>query len=715
VSAGTVAIVAPRRTASRGRRHRAGRHRAGGIGGTAPGRRHRAAANPDAGGRAHRRADAYASPVTALPHSGIDLTGRDPQVRPQDDFYRACHGRWLEDFEIPPDKAEYASFTKLHDEAQDQLKAIIESLAESRPPETTPAGKIATIYADFLDVEARNERGLVPLGAGMARVSGLQDPADMAYLFGGWDRAGVGSPLGTYVHQDNMDSSRYLLDVRQSGLGLPDRDYYLEERHAQTLADYREHVATMWRLTGLPGDPDETAARIVALETKIAAIHWDKVRNRDPHATYNLLSVGEASASAPGLSFGQFLAGAHASERATQVNFGQPDYFVGLGVLMTQEPLTDWQDYLRFHLVSAFAPLLTEPLDAAHFAFYGTKLRGVPQQRPMWKRGVDLVQGSMSEALGQEYVARHFPPEHKDRMLELVGNLLAEYGSSIDALPWMSEATKAQARAKLATFRAKIGYPDRWRDYSGLRIVPGDVVGNTVRAARFEHDFQLAKLGGPIDRDEWFMPPQMVNAYYNPEMNEIVFPAAILQPPFFDMSADDAVNYGAIGAVIGHEISHGFDDKGCQYDGEGNLRNWWTEEDHAAFEQRTKALVQQYEQYEPVPGHRLNGELTLGENIADVSGVAVAFRAYLRSLDGAQAPVIDGYTGAQRFFLGYSQVWRAKTRPEEAIRRVATDPHSPPEFRVLGVLVNNDDFAAAFDVQPGDGMWRDLQERVRIW
>jgi putative endopeptidase len=321
----------------------------------------------------------------------------------------------------------------------------------------------------------------------------------------------------------------------------------------------------------------------------------------------------------------------------------------------------------------------------------------------------------LGEALGQEYVKKHFPPENKKRMLELVDNLLAAYGDAIDSLDWMSPQTKTEARAKLATFRTKIGYPDVWRDYSKLEIVPGDLVGNIGRANRFEHDRDIAKLGGPVDREEWFMPPQMVNAYYNPEMNEIVFPAAILQPPFFTMEADDAVNYGAIGAVIGHEISHGFDDQGCQYDGDGNLRNWWTDADHEAFSARTKALAEQYSAYEPVQGHPVNGELTLGENIADVSGVAVAFRAYLRSLDGQEAPVIDGLTGPQRFFAGYAQVWRAKARPEETVRRIAIDPHSPPEFRVTGVLVNNDDFAAAFGVQPGDGMWRDPQDRVRIW
>lgn len=643
--------------------------------------------------------------------SGIDSTGRDESIRLQDDFYRAWHGTWLDTFEIPADKAEYAAFSKLHDAAQEQLKAIIEDLAATTPPVDTPAGKIATLYADYLNEEAREAAGTQPIAPLLARVDVIAEPGQLAGLFGEFDRDGLGAPLGTFVHQDNMDSTRYLLDIRQSGLGLPDRDYYSDERFAEIRADYQTHIARMWDLAGLPGDSAEVAERIVALESRIAGIQWDKVRNRDPQATYNLLSVTDIEA--PGLDLAAFLSGVGVD--VDEVNVGQPDFVTNLAKLLTEIPLADWQDYLRLHIVTGYAALLTQELDQANFAFYGTRLRGVPEQRPQWKRGVDLVQGAMSEALGQEYVARHFPPENKERMVTLVDNLLATYAESIDGLTWMTEATKKEAHAKLATFRPKIGYPDQWKDYSGLQIVPGDLVGNLMRASRFEHDRQMAKLGGPIDRDEWFMPPQMVNAYYNPEMNEIVFPAAILQPPFFDMSADDAVNYGSIGAVIGHEISHGFDDKGSQYDGLGNLRNWWTDDDHAAFEERTKALVAQYAGYEPVEGHPLNGELTLGENIADVSGLAVAYRAYLRSLGGQEAPVIDGLTGPQRFFAGWAQVWRAKARDEETIRRVAIDPHSPPEFRVLGVLVNSDDFVAAFDVQPGDGMWRDPADRVQIW
>ena len=651
------------------------------------------------------------------PSSGLDSSGRDPAVRPQDDFYRSWHGRWLDEFEIPADKAEYASFIALHDQSQEQLRDIISELAAELPPSDTPAGKIAALFASFMDTDRLEQLGTTPIADRLAAIEALTDVASLGAHFGRLDRSGEGAPVGTYVHQDNMDSTRYLLDIRQSGLGLPDRDYYLEETFAEILDAYRQHIERMWQLAGLG---DESAARgaaerVVNLETSLARLHWDKVRNRDPQATYNLVPVAELDQLAPGLGLTDFLREVGALDRVAEVNVGQPDFVTGLADLVATASLLEWQDYLRWHVLVRSASLLTADLDEANFAFYGTTLRGIPEQRPRWKRGVDLVQGAMGEALGQVYVERHFPPANKDRMVELVDNLLAAFAESIDSLDWMTADTKREAHGKLATFRPKIGYPDRWRDYSALSVTPTDLVGNAARSHIFEHEYEMAKLGGPIDRDEWFMPPQMVNAYYNPELNEIVFPAAILQPPFFTMDADDAVNYGGIGAVIGHEISHGFDDKGSQYDGQGNLRNWWSEADNSAFEQRTKALVEQYGDYEPVPGHHINGELTLGENIADVSGLAVALRAYRRSLAGRPAPVIDGLTGEQRFFAGWAQVWRAKVRPEETERRLAVDPHSPPEQRVIGVLVNNDDFVAAFDVQPGDGMWREPEQRVRIW
>lgn len=656
--------------------------------------------------------------------SGIDLEAVDKGVRPQDDFFRAINGRWLNEFEIPEDKAQYASFTALHDVAEEQLHDIIKELSEgvdltasvaTGPQE--PATQVAILFADFMDPERLEAVGTAPLSPIIDRIDAIEDARELPALFGELDRWGIGGPVGTFVHQDNKDATQYVFDVRQSGIGLPDRDFYLDEKFSDILTAYREHVAQMWVLAGW-GDAaraSDVAGRIVDLETRIAEAQWDKVRNRDPEATYNKLSIDEVEALAPALGIRNFLAGDKVPGELTTLNVGQPDFLTAVSGLLRDVDLATWRDYLRWSVLAAMSSLLGKELDEANFGFFGTVLSGVPSQRARWKRAVTLVESAVSEALGQIYVERHFPPENKARMVALVDNLIAAYADAIDELEWMTPETKQAAHDKLATFRPKIGYPDVWRDYSHLHLTPGALVANVLAANVFEHDRNIAKLGKPVDRDEWFMPPQMVNAYYNPEMNEIVFPAAILQPPFFTMSADDAVNYGAIGAVIGHEISHGFDDKGSQYDGEGNLRNWWTQDDQDAFEARTKALTDQYSAYEPVEGHHINGELTLGENIADVSGLAVALRAYRRSLGGEQPPVIDGLTGEQRFFAGWAQVWRAKTREQEEIRRLATDPHSPPEYRVLGVLVNNDDFVAAFDVKPGDGMWRAPEERVKIW
>jgi len=656
--------------------------------------------------------------------SGLDLTGRDAAVRPQDDFYQAWNGTWLNAFEIPDDKAQYASFTALHDEAEEQLHAIINELAadagnepDAQGPQS-PATQVAILYADFMDEAGLEARGIATLTPLFEQIDQVTSAEQLPAMFGELNRIGVRSPIGIFVHQDNKDATRYLLDIRQSGLGLPDRDYYLDDKFADVLTAYNEHIATMLVLADLAEDDaaaNDAAHRIVALEAEIAEISWDKVKNRDPEATYNLVDLEELEQLGGSMDLGSYLVAVKAKDLVETVNVGQPDYLTKLADVVEGADLQTWRDYLHWAVVGSFASLLGNTIDQANFAFYGTTLSGVPEQRERWKRAVSLVESAVGEALGQVYVSRHFPPQNKARMVALVDNLIAAYAEAIDDLDWMTDETKKAAHDKLKTFRPKIGYPDTWRDYSDLRLVAGDLFASVIAASEFEHDREMAKLPGPIDRDEWFMPPQMVNAYYNPEMNEIVFPAAILQPPFFTMTADDAVNYGAIGAVIGHEISHGFDDKGSQYDGLGNLRNWWTPEDAAAFTDKTSALSAQYAQYEPVEGHKLNGDLTLGENIADVSGLAVALRAYRRSLGGERAPVIDGLTGEQRFFAGWAQVWRAKTRDQEAIRRVASDPHSPPEHRVLGVLVNSDDFVAAFDVQPGDGMWVEPDQRVRIW
>jgi predicted metalloendopeptidase len=638
---------------------------------------------------------------------------QDASVRLQDDFYRHWFGQWLDDFQIPDDKAEFASFTDLHDTAQEQLKTIIEELAAQEPDPHTNAGKIAALFNAFMDTEAIASVGLEPIRDLLDMVEQVQDATELPELWGRLERLGIGAPLGGAVHQDNRDSTKYVLDMWQSGLGMPDRDYYVGEQFAAQREAYLAHVTKMLAMTGLGDDGD--AQRIVALETRLAQAHWTPVANRDPIRTYNQFPLAELADVTPGYDWLGYLAQVGALDRLETLNIAQPDYAQTVARLVQEVSLEDWRPYLRWRILTSFTGLLSEETVEASFEFYGKVLRGVPSMRPRWKRGVDLVEGLLGEAVGQEYVQRHFPPEYKTRMLELVDNVLKAFEQSIDGLEWMTDETKAEAHAKLAKFTPKIGYPDKWMDYDGLQVTPGDLIGSVRNAREFHHNYEVNKLGGPVDPHEWHMNAQTVNAYYNPEMNEIVFPAGILQPPFFTMEADDAVNYGAIGAVIGHEISHGFDDQGAQFDGDGNLRDWWTVSDHEAFRDRTRALVEQYAAYEPVEGHRLNGELTLGENIADVSGLAVAFRAYMLSLGGSAAPVMDGLTGEQRFFVGFAQVWRAKTRPEETVRRITIDPHSPPQFRVFGTLVNTDAFFEAFEVAPGDGMWRDPADRVRIW
>lgn len=643
----------------------------------------------------------------------FNLQWQDTSVRPQDDFYQHCLGGWLDTFEMPADKADYASFTALHDQAQEQLRTIIEELSAGQPDPDTNAGRIAVLFNSYMDTDEIDRVGLEPIADLLAEVDALAANDELPGLFGRLERAGVGAPLGGAVHQDNRDSTRYVLDMWQSGLSLPDRDYYLSDDFAEVRSAYAAHVERMLELTGL-GDARD-AAIIVDLETKFAEAHWSQVANRDPVKTYNQYRLAELSDVTGDYDWDTYLGEIGVAGRIETLNIGQPDYAEAFASMVSSVPVEQWKPYLRWRVLTSFTGLLSEQTVQASFEFFGKVLRGVPELRPRWKRGVDLVEGLLGEAVGQEYVARHFPPENKARMLELVDNVLAAYETSIDGLEWMSEATKQEAHAKLKAFTAKIGYPDEWKDYSSMRLQPGALIASVRAAREFHHDYEVNKLGGPVDRNEWHMNPQTVNAYYNPEMNEIVFPAGILQPPFFDMAADDAVNYGAIGAVIGHEISHGFDDQGSQFDGAGNLRNWWSDSDHEAFRDRTRILVEQYSQYEPVEGYPVNGQLTLGENIADVSGLAVAFRAYQISLDGQPSPVIDGLTGEQRFFVGFAHVWRAKTRREEAIRRVTVDPHSPPRYRVLGTLVNTDAFFEAFDVQPGDGMWLDPAERVRIW
>ena len=651
----------------------------------------------------------------ALSVSGIDLQYVDPSARPQDDLYRAVNGKWLDTFELPADKARYGAFDKLRDDTEEQLRRIVENVAgstDAAPGSETQ--KIRDLYNSFMDEARLEERGLTPLAALFARIDAVADKADLATLIAHFNSLRIAAPYRPVVHQDNRDSTKYIVDLRQSGLGLPDRDYYLEDQFKDVRAKYAAHVAKMLGMAG-DGDAAKSAQDILALETELARVQWTRVENRDPVKTYNKLTLPQLAELAPGYDWKRWVDEAGIGSRVDHLIVGQPSYLAGFSKLVATTPLPVWKTYLKWKLLSDTAPYLSKSYVDESFAFNDTVLRGIPQNRARWKRGVEFVEQSMGEALGKLYVARHFPPENKARMEALVGNLLAAYRQSIATLDWMSEDTRKEAQAKLAKFTPKIGYPKGWRDYGALVVAKDDLVGNRMRAQAFEYRRNIAKLGQPIDRDEWGMTPQTVNAYYNPERNEIVFPAAILQPPFFNVAADDAVNYGGIGGVIGHEISHGFDDEGSQYDGDGNLRQWFTTDDLARFKTRTHALVVQYDVYEPVPGFHVNGALTLGENVADNAGLAIAYKAYKLSLAGKEAPVIGGLTGEQRLYYGWAQVWRGKSREPEAIRLLKVDPHSPPAVRGLAPVRNQPGFYEAFGVRAGDRMYLPPEQRVGLW
>ncbi|KLI06531.1 M13 family metallopeptidase [Mycolicibacterium senegalense] len=653
--------------------------------------------------------------------SGIDLSHVDPQARPQDDLFGHVNGRWLTDYEIPADRATDGAFRLLHDRAEEQIRDLITQAAASGAAAGTDEQRIGDLYASFMDEQAIATRGLAPLLAELALIDGAADSDALASVLGGLERTGVSGGAGVYVDTDSKDSTRYLLHMSQSGLGLPDESYYRDEQHAEILAAYPGHIARMFALVygDTAGDPADIAARIVALESKLAAAHWDVVKRRDADLTYNLRTFADLSGDAPGFDWTGWLSALGTTpEKVSELVLRQPDYVTAFAALWASEDLEDWKAWTRWRVIHSRAGLLTDELVAENFDFYGRTLSGTEQNRDRWKRGVSLVEGLMGDALGKLYVAKYFPPEAKARMDELVANLREAYRVSINELDWMTPETRAKALVKLDKFTPKIGYPARWRDYSALVVERDDLYGNYRRGHVVNSDRELAKLGGPVDRDEWFMTPQTVNAYYNPGMNEIVFPAAILQPPFFDAEADDAANYGGIGAVIGHEIGHGFDDQGAKYDGDGNLVDWWTDADRAEFGVRTKALIDQYEKFTPRgldASHHVNGAFTVGENIGDLGGLSIALLAYQLSLKGQEAPVIDGLTGVQRVYFGWAQVWRTKSREAEAIRRLAVDPHSPPEFRCNGVIRNIDSFYEAFDVSDTDELYLEPAERVRIW
>ena len=649
--------------------------------------------------------------------SGIETQYIDSSVRPQDDFYRFVNGKWFDRTEIPADKPRVGSFDVRYEESLDQLRDIIEAAArDASAPEGSNSQKIGNLYQSFMD-EARLETpGATPLQGELDRIAALRDKREIADLVAHLQQIGVTVPLGQSVHLDNKDSTRYVFDVAQDGLGMPDRDYYLKNdaELKKIRAEYRLHIQRTLAMAGDKAATDE-ARDILALETELAKAQWTKVELRDPVKAYNKVDIARLPGLTPTFDWKRYLVSAGVDGKVHDLIVGQPSYVSAFGRILERTPLAVWKSYLRWQLLSSYAPYLSKSYVDEDFGFSQATLQGVLQNRPRWKRGVVLVDQSIGEALGSFYVAKYFPPQSKVRADALVKNLLEAFRRDLDDLDWMGPETRRQAHVKLAAIRTKIGYPDKWRDYSGLELRPDDLVGNVMRARQFEFRRNVGKLGNPVDRTEWLMTPQTVNAYYDPEMNEIVFPAAILQPPFFNAAADDAVNYGGIGGIIGHEISHGFDDNGSQYDEHGNLRNWWTAKDRKAFAAKAKALVAQYGAFEPVHGYHVNGALTLGENIADNSGLAVAFKAYELSLNAGPAPVLDGYTGEQRFYIGWAQVWRQKARDNFLIEMVKSDPHSPPVDRALGAVVNQPGFYQAFAVKDGDKMYLPPGRRVIMW
>jgi putative endopeptidase len=651
---------------------------------------------------------------------GVDLTARKDSVRPGDDFFQYANGTWMDTFEIPADRVRWGAFDILRDRTDEQVRALIDGLAAESSAPGSPEQKVGDYYASWMDTGAVDARGIAPLQPDLERIAAISSPAELPAEFGRSNLVGSASPIYQEASIDRRDPNRYTLDVGLGGLGLPDRDYYLDpsERFATIRQQYVAHIQQMLQFA--PGLTAEAAASqataILELETKIATLQWPRAELRDRVKTLNPTTVPELGPTYTGFDWTAFLE-AGGMDTATTVNVSHPNVIQPLIALTRTVPLETWKAYLRYHLISGNASVLSSAIDDANFAFYGRTLAGQQQQRDRWERGVSLVgaRESLGEALGQVYVDRHFPVSAKEKMVELVENLRRAYGERIRAVDWMSEATKAEALAKLAAFRPKIGYPDAWQDLSGIAIVAGDLFGNYRRVRRFFREFDGDRLTRQTDRDEWFMTPQTVNAYYNSQFNEIVFPAAILQPPFFDQWADPAVNYGAIGAVIGHEMGHGFDDQGSRSDARGVQRDWWTAEDRAAFDARTTKLAEQYSRYEAAPGVFVDGKFTLGENIGDLGGVEVAYRAYQISLNGQPAPVIDGLTGDQRFFLAFAQVWRSKIREEALVRQLTSDPHSPAVYRLNGVVRNVNAWYDAFGVTDGHAMYLPPAERVSIW
>jgi len=644
--------------------------------------------------------------------SGLDLDHIDSTIRIQDDLYRYFNGQWLKTATIPADRASDGAFITLRDLSERRVREIIESATG-----TSEATKIRDLYSSFMAADSIEVKGFTPIVKDLALCDSIQSLTDFISTMSWLEARGLGGIFGSFIYADQMDASTNILYLAQGGISLPDESYYREDQYTEIRTAFLTHIETMFSLVGI-SDGKDLAAKILVLETQIASHHFDAVKDRDATLTYNKMSRDEVIALVPAFDFELYLsAGEIPAKVLDSVIVQQPPFFAGLSTILDNFDRDSWVAWLKWSIISGSAPYLSSDLVNQNFDFYAKTLSGTPELRERWKRAVSVVEGSLGEAVGKVYVDQHFPAEAKARMEQLVANLIEAYRVSINEIDWMSHETKLKALEKLGKFTPKIGYPNKWRDYSALVTNPDDLFANIGHVTKFQRDFELAKIGKPVDRDEWHMTPQTVNAYYNPVMNEIVFPAAILQPPFFGLDADDAVNYGGIGAVIGHEIGHGFDDQGSKYDGDGALNNWWSDADRVAFELRSNALIEQYNSLHPeeIPDITVNGALTVGENIGDLGGLAIAYKAYQISLNGSQSPVIDGFTGEQRLFFGWAQVWRAKVRPEEQRRRIATDPHSPAEFRCNTIVSNFTPFYDAFEVTEKDHLWLDEKSRVQIW
>ena len=654
-------------------------------------------------------------PASAQLSSGIDTTTFDHSVRPQDDFYRYVNGGWLKTAQIPADASSWGAFQELRENSRNAEHELFESASKANAPAGSPDRKVGDLYASYMDTARVDKLGAAPLAQELKSIGALKSSAQLSATFAHFARLGINGPVGVFVGADGKHSTENIVQLSQSGLGMPDRDYYLKDdpKMASARAAYVAYITQMMTLAKQP-DPAGAAARILALETQLATPQWERARNRDRDATYNKLTVAELSALTPSYSWKSYLDAAGLS-KATDVVVRQPDYVKALDPIFASTPASTWREYLTFKLIDVYADVLSSPFVQARFAFRGKTLNGQQELAARWKQAVDGTNGTLGEAAGTLYIAKYFKPEAKARMDALVKNIINAYNVGIDSLEWMSPETKAQAKDKLAHFKVKIGAPDKPRDYSALVIKRDDLFGNAMRSNEFEYADMTSRLGKPVDNTRWGMTAPTVNAQYNPSANDITFPAGILQSPFFNVNADDAVNYGAIGAVIGHEIGHGFDDQGRKSDGEGNLRDWWTAADAQNYQARTTKLGAQYDAIVPIDNLHINGKLTMGENIGDLSGLAQAYRAYRISLNGKEAPVIDGLTGDQRFFMGFAQIWRGKIRDDALRQQLLTNPHSPGDYRALVPLVNNDVFETTFNVKPGDKMYLAPADRVKIW